>query len=423
MLGGHSADRSLFLSALEADLHRDAGSIAVIRVDFDRFSRIRETFGPAVARIVRSVLMSRLEEIAGPGHSLLRYGEDSFIGIITITSSRPEDLESTAMGIVEAMSAPIEMQDGLQIAVGTNVGIAAAADFDGHDSLRLLTGAELAIQRANAIGSRRAIVYEVDHHQDPTRLPSLFADMLGAIHDGQFQPIFQPVIDVADRRIHGAETLVRWIHPEHGVLRPGEFMAEAEKSGLIRSIDATVRDAACRQCATWPAGLDVAINLSAVDLDAPSLPRDIERILAQTGLAPERLVFEVTETALAQAWSRSRRRLEALKNLGTRLAVDDFGSGHMFLDRLSIGLFDILKIDRSLAAPQESEPDRAGSLLSAVTSMAHTLGMSVVAEGVETEGQFDLVRQAGCDQAQGYLFAQPMAAEDFTRLVATTQSR
>lgn len=421
MLGGHAADRTAFLNALEAEMQRDPGAVAVVRVDLDRFSRIRQTFGPGVARVVRSVILSRLEGLVVRGDHLLRYSEDAFIACITIPDSSPEALELAAMMVMDTISAPIDSESGPQIAVGSNVGIAAAAHFDDSDPLRLLTGAELAIQRANAMGSRRAIVYEVTTRSDPTRLPQLYADMLGAIEDGQFRPVFQPVVSLPGRRISGAEALVRWMHPEHGTLSPAEFMTEAESSGLIRDIDSRVRALAITVAATWPADLTLAVNLSAADLDSPALPSDVEAALAAEGFPASRLVLEVTETALSQDWPRARRRLEALKSIGVRIAVDDFGTGHMFLDRLSTGLFDILKIDRSLIVPEEGEPARRHALLSAVTSMAHTLDMDVVAEGVETEEQCASVTAAGCNRAQGFLFAHPVDAVALATTVASVR--
>ena len=417
MLGGHAAERTAFLRNLDADLNRDARSVAVVRIDLDRFSRIKQTFGTPIARLVRAELVRRLEVIVGGPERILRYGEDAFIAILRVDDPSPETLETAAMGIIDALSAPMAIEDE-SIAVGCNVGLAAAAHFDETEPLRLLTGAELAIQRANAIGSRRAIVYEVDEHADPTRLPTLFADMLGAIGRGEFTPHFQPVVSLPDRQVTGAEALVRWVHPSHGLLQPGDFIPEAETSGLVRQIDAVVRDEACRRFAELPDELDlvVSVNLSAADLDAPSLADDVAAALQRRQLPAGRLVLEVTETALSQDWARSQRRLRALKALGIRLAVDDFGTGHMFLDRLSTGLFDILKVDRSLVVLEGEDLTRRATLLTAVTSLAQALSMDTVAEGIETQEQLERVIDAGCTRAQGYLFSPPVPAEAFVTL-------
>ena len=413
MLSGHAADRTAFLKALDAAVRRDRESVAVVRVDLDRFSRIRQVHGPAASRMVLATLWARLEQIAGGAHDhVLRFGEDAFMAIVHVSDTSPDVLEAAGLAIIDAMSAPITSTDAPPIAVGSNVGIAVASHFDDSDALRLLAGAELAVQQANELGSRRVVVYEVARRGDPTRFPRLYADMLGAIRDGQFHADYQPIVSLPGARIVGAEALVRWIHPSHGVLLPGEFMVEAEKSGLIRDIDAQVRRLACSALAGWPADVCLTVNLSAADLDAPDLAEDVAAVLSEAGLPAHRLVLEITETALAQEWSRARRRLESLKELGVRLAVDDFGSGHMFLDRLSTGLFDVLKVDRSLVTAEGDDVARSRALLMAVTAMARALGMDTVAEGIETEAQLALVLEVGCDRAQGFLFARPMSAAD-----------
>ena len=419
MASSHAAQRTAFLAALDAEIIRDPQSVVVVRVDLDRFPRIRETFGGSVSRAVRSTLIARLEEFVGPTGALLTYGEDAFAGLLRVGDTSPEHLESLGMQLIRTVSAPVQLPGNPPIAVGSNVGIAAGGHFDLADALRLLTGAELAIQQANAIGSRRAIIYQVATSDDPTRLPTLFADMLTAIDEGHFEPWFQPVVSVADRRIIGAETLIRWVHPEHGIIAPAEFIPEAEKSGLIRDIDAAVWREACQRVASMPGAFELvlSVNISPADLDFPELISTVESCLSDSGLPAGRLVFEVTETALSQDWSRARRRLVALKELGTRIAVDDFGSGHMFLDRLATGLFDIIKIDRSLVAPLDDPDGRSLALLTGVTSLARNLGLRVVAEGVETEEQFARIAEVGCDRAQGYLFGRPMPDADFRALI------
>jgi EAL domain-containing protein (putative c-di-GMP-specific phosphodiesterase class I) len=319
------------------------------------------------------------------------------------------------------VSSPIDIA-GERIAVGSNVGIAAAAHFSDADALRVLAGAEIAIQRANALGSRRVIVYELAARNDPTRFAQLFADMLPAISAGQFVAYYQPVVSLPDLEVRSAEALVRWVHPGHGVILPSEFLAEAEVSGLIRDIDANVRQAACAACATWPSNLKVAVNVSAADLDSPAFVDSVAAVLTTANLAPGRLMLEVTETAMSQDWPRARRRLAALKEMGVRLAVDDFGSGHMFLDRLSVGIFDVLKLDRSLITMADDSWGRHRALLSSVTAMATALDLEVMAEGVETPEHLERVIEAGCSFAQGYLFGAPLPPADFAK-VATSSAQ
>lgn len=408
------ADRARFLAVLEAHLARDAMGVAVFRIDLDRFSRIRQVFGAVVADVVRNVVMQRIEALAGGPGELLTLAEDSFLAAVRTTGDH-RDLDVIGMRFVESVSAPIQL-DGLPgIAVGSNIGIAAASDFSVADPLRLMAGAELAVQRANAIGSRRIIVYQVDTGDDPTRLPELFADMLGAIQRREFVPFYQPVFDLATDGVVGGEVLIRWQHPKFGLLLPGDFVAEAERSGLIRDIDGQMWSQAWTflQRLGSATGIDIGVNLSVADLDFPDLPDKVRRLVAEIGVDPRRLVFEVTETAMSQDWPRARGRLSALRDLGARIAIDDFGSGHMFLDRLNSGLFDYLKLDRSLIVGAESESGR--DLLTGVVSLGHSLGMRVLAEGVETEAQLAMVRAVGCDLAQGYLLGRPTDGADFQR--------
>lgn len=419
-MASHAAQRTAFLSALDAEIARDPLSVLVFRVDLDRFPRIRETFGASVARTVRTRIIARLEEFIGPLGLLLAYGEDAFAGLMRVADTTPDGLEDLGMRLVRTVSMPVDVPGQPAIAVGSNVGLSAGAHFEQADALRLLTGAELAIQQANAIGSRRVIIYQVAPIDDQTRLPQLYADMLGAIATGQFEPWFQPIVALPDLRVVGAETLIRWRHPVHGIIAPAEFIPEAEKSGLVRDIDGEIWRSACEVQVGLPVPLDLtlSVNISPADLDFPELIGRVESMLATTGMAPGRLVFEVTETALSQDWSRARRRLEALKGLGARIAVDDFGSGHMFLDRLATGLFDILKIDRSLVVLASDDSGRSRALLHGVASLAKALDMNVLAEGVETQEQLSHVIEAGCDRAQGYLFGRPMSPEDYVAMVS-----
>ncbi len=413
MLNDRASDREAFLSTVDREIAASADSLAVLRLDLDRFHRIRDTFGAGTARLVHNRLISRLEGIVGQPQRLLTYGPASFIALVDVTGCDPVTLEAAGMQVIETVSEPIDV-DGQRIAVGCSAGIASAADFTGSDALRIVAAAELAVQRANALGSRRAVVYRPAESSDPTRLPTLFADMLAGIESAQFIPYFQPVVALPELAVVGAEAVARWQHADHGLLLPADFMAEAESSGLIRHIDESIRRAAMHEVSHWPStGLVLSINLSGADLDAPDLVDDIADCLASTSLAPGRIIFEVTETTLAQDWTRALERLRALRELGLRLAVDDFGTGHMFLDRLTSGVFDILKIDRSLIS-DDHDHDRADALLGGITAIAHDLGMQVVAEGVETTSQLERVLRAGCDRAQGFLFGRPVSPTDFT---------
>lgn len=423
MLGGDTRARADFLSGLEAALATRAESVAVIRINLDRFGRIRQSFGVEVADEVLGVIDDRVHGFVGRDQAVLRYGEGSYAATLQVDETSTDALEDLAMAVVEQISAPMDVDSGLRIAVGSNVGIAAAARFERVDADALVGGADLAVERADAIGSRRVMVYESTRDEDRGQMPTLYRDMLAAMEAGQFQPVYQPIVRLPDRSIYGAEALVRWMHPEHGVLPPAAFIEEAERSGLIRSIDSAVRRTAIEVCSACHGShqISLSINLSAIDLDAASLLDDIVEALDAVDMDPSVVIFEITETALAQHWTRSRRRIEALKELGVRLAIDDFGSGHMFLARLSSDLFDVIKIDRSLVVADDRD-GRTTALLSGVTELAHRLGISVTAEGVETPEHLDRVIAAGCDHAQGFLFGRPMPAPEFSALLSRQQA-
>lgn len=412
-----------FLDTLDAAL-TDRGSACVLRIDLDRFSRIADTHGSEIADHVRTVLEARMAEDAGP-HRVVRLSEGSYALVLDPTRCRAEGLQETALRTMQRLSEPVDVAGRPDIAVGCNVGLACAHQFTAVEPIRLLTAAEEAVQNADRLGSRRAVVYEPSEH--PSVIDhTLFADMLPAIQDDEFIVHFQPIVRLPERRIAGAEALVRWAHPRHGVLAPQAFISEAETSGLIRQIDAQVRRQSLAIAAEVFAGSDLSLtlNVSAADLDVPTLGDEVHHEVLASGFPPEQVTIEVTETALAAHWDTARANLVTMRDAGMRIAMDDFGAGHMYLDRLSSGLFDLLKIDRSLVVlppagtgiDTDTETRRA-SLLAALVDMAHAFTMAVVAEGVETEEECLRAVDAGCDYAQGYLFAPPGTHQALRQLV------
>jgi diguanylate cyclase (GGDEF)-like protein len=417
VLAGQGVDATAFLRVLDAELARDWSTVAVVRVELDRFYRIRQTWGPQVARSVRAALVSRVQAWVGGSDLILPYGEDALVAVARVADASTAALEALAMRIVDAVSAPIPLPEQPPIAVGCNVGIAAAVAVEGDGALGLLAAADLAVLRATLVGSRRAEVHVAESRADASRLPGLFVDMLGALAEQRFEPLYQAVVSIPDRRIRSAEALVRWQHPRYGTVAPRDFLAEADRSGLIRQIDALVRAAACTACASWTGdrGVAVSVNMAAADFDQPDLAADVIGALRSAGLPGPRLVVEVTEAVLDRNWQRARTRLTELKDAGVRIAVDDLGAGPTYLDRLGSGLVDIVKLDRRLLEPAST--GGAGPLLTAVAAGARELGLEVVAKGVETHEQLDAATAAGCTGAQGYLLAAPLATAEFADLL------
>lgn len=411
--------RDSFLTAMESALAEDASTVAVARVDLDRFERISQVFGPSVADTVHTMITARLDSLVDSDDRLVRLRDDAFILVLRVTDPTAEGLELSSMDIIDLISAPIDIT-GERIAVGCNVGIAAARQFAVPDPLSLIAGAEVAIQRADALGSRRVIVHEVPTRPNPSAEAEVFTDMLAGIEAGQFRPFFQPIMALPRTGVVGAEAVARWVHPGRGLVTPDQFIPEAEASGLIRAIDACIRQDTCAMAAPLPPRTvkTVHVNTSTADLDSPALTEAIRDTLTTTGLPAGRLVLEFNEVALETDWGRSHRRLEALRELGVRIGLDNFGLGHMQVDRLASGLFDLVKLDRSLVTTDAGPWQAPAVLMSGLAQLARGLGMDVVANGVETEEQLARAIDAGCTHAQGYWLGAPLPADDFARLWA-----
>jgi EAL domain-containing protein (putative c-di-GMP-specific phosphodiesterase class I)/GGDEF domain-containing protein len=399
--------RIAFLHALDARLESDADRVVVVRVDLDRFPRIARTFGEAVADQVWTELAARARTFVATDEELLESKHDgSMTGILSVEDVSPDSIERLGMAMIASETGPIILPGQPPISVGCNVGMSSAARLVHPDPFRLIGTAEAAVQQANAFGSRRAVVYRVARVDDPNRPVHVYADMLPGIHEGRFRPCFQPIVTLPDRRVVALEGLLRWDHPVLGAVAPGDFLPEAEESGLIRDIDVRGWDAAARVVADLDdPDLLLHLNVAAADFEIPDLVDVVGQSVSRSGLDPRRLVFDVAETAMALDWSRARRQLVGLKSLGASLAVDNFGGeGDMLLDRLGTGLFTWLKIDRGLLFPSRPT-SRSDALVDGLVAMAHGMGMRVVGEGIESEAQLLRAIEAGCDYGQGFLFS------------------
>ena len=421
---GRSA--SHFLADLDAIL-ASPGEACVLRIDLDRFARIRNTHGAATAAVVLTALEARMTVLAD-ANPVVRLSEGSYALIFHSDGPPFGALRTIALDVMHHLSEPVEVPDGPAIAVGCNVGLACSHQFDVVEPIRIVAAAEEAVQSADRLGSRRAVVYEPSEHRTSVGHLPLYPDMLPGILKEEFDVYFQPLVTLPARQMAGVEALVRWQHPHHGLLLPADFMREAEESGLVRQIDALVRRRALAIAAQIFSGTDLrlSINVSAADLDVPDLGDDVLLEVMASGLQPEQVTIEVTETALAAHWETAQASLIVMKNAGMRIAMDDFGTGHMYLDRLSTGLFDLLKIDRSLIVvpPAEALSDslretRRTATLTALVDLAHAFDMAVVAEGVETEAECARAVNAGCDYGQGYLFARPGDQHSLRNAVST----
>jgi len=393
-----------------ADRERRPGRFALLFIDLDDFKSINDTLGHEIGdRVLRDVGHS-LTRVSRRGDTVARLGGDEFVLLCTGLRDG-DDLELICDRVMRAVCTP--RQDGPHdLTVTCSLGAIVSAECSAGPE-ELLQHADLAMYAAKRSGGNRFEVYTTELRGLISSSRGLAAELRLAIDDSALFVLYQPVYDLHDGSMLGAEALVRWRHPERGVIPPAEFIPVAEQRGLIGAIGHFVLNEACRQLASWtsagscPEHLTIGVNVSGRELRDPELARRVAATLERHGIAPKRLVLEVTENVLLGELGDAHRAIEGLAKLGVRIALDDFGTGYSTLAHLHQLQTDILKIDRSFVS-QLGGQSRDREIIAAVTGMAHALGMTAIAEGVETEAQRDELAAIGCDGAQGYLFARPL---------------
>jgi diguanylate cyclase (GGDEF)-like protein len=398
--------------------------IAVLLLDLDRFKVINESVGHGVGDRLLAAVAHRLEESVRPGDTVARFGGDEF-GIILDSVADFEEAERVADSILAELRAPFVLGER-EWYLSASMGISLAAPGSATPD-ELLRQAEIALVRAKLEAVGRHSRFEPSMSTQTIERFDLESDLRRAIERDELRLEYQPIIDLATDHIVGFEALVRWQHPTRGLIPPLSFIPVAEESGLIVPIGRWVLETACRQAAAWrrerPDGPrpTISVNLSAAEFSQPDLPEVIARLLLETGLDPEALSLEITETVLMDQTERGTRILASLRETGVRLVLDDFGTGYSSLSYLRLLPIDTLKIDRSFVDGMETPADR--SIVTAVIALGHGLGLRVVAEGIETEGQRLALRELACDLGQGYLFSPPTTAADAGRLLDARGAR
>jgi len=413
-------NRSAFNAALAERLERAqeaSSSFAVLSLDLDRFKDVNDVFGHPVGDMMMRAAAERLVAEAD-GAFVARIGGDEFM-ILMSDDARREDVLSLAERMVEAIGKELEVDDYLSH-VGVSVGIAVYPD-DGVDAATLLANADSALYRAKREGRGRVCFFETEMDRELRDCRLLQHDLRQAVEQNQLLVYFQPQARM-DGEIIGFEALLRWNHPTRGIVPPDQFIPLAEENGLIIEIGEWVLREACREAASWPRPLQVAVNLSPVQFQAGDLERCIHQILLETGLAPTRLEVEITEGVLIGDFARALNLLRRLKALGIRIAMDDFGTGYSSLSYLQSFPFDKIKIDRSFILNLEAAPQSA-EIVRAVLSLAHALQIPVVAEGVETEAQRAFLQGEACEVMQGYLIGRPEPIERYFDLIGINVER
>jgi diguanylate cyclase (GGDEF)-like protein len=411
------------LSQAVAHAERDGHSFAVAMFDLDRFKVVNDSFGHRAGDELIKEVAHRLAGIARSTDTVGRLGGDEFVFIMDRLAKR-EDAENIARRAVEALQVPIRI-GGVDIHSSASIGI-ALFPTDGKSVETLIANADAAMYCAKQRGRNNIQCYASGMNsitQDKVKLES---DLHEALALGQFELHYQPKLDTTTGVIHGAEALIRWRHPERGLVPPGEFIPLAEACGLIDSIGEWVVREGCRQARAWQLEglpqLRVAVNLSAFQFRNGNLLQMIREALQAADLDPRFLEVEITESAVMSDPEESVAILEQLSRMGVVVSVDDFGTGYSSMSYLRRFPIDKLKIDRAFIAELLSRADDT-SIVKAIVSLAHSLHLKVVAEGVETQEQLELLRALGCDQYQGYCFSPAVPATKFAALLRDSQHK
>ncbi len=371
------------------------------------------TLGHPVGDALLQVVAERLGQHARETDTVARLGGDEF-AIILEPIEKPTEAIRVANRVLGLFDAPFEVA-GHQIVIGTSIGIAFAPE-DGTDDDQLLKNADLALYRAKVDGRGvyRLFQPEMDAQMQARRLLEL--DLRKALRTGQFELFYQPLVDMRAGAVTGFEALLRWRHPERGLVAPGEFIPLAEEMGLIVPIGEWVLAEACATAAGWPGGMRVAVNLSPAQFKSCNLVTAVSRALRDAELRADRLELEITETVMLQDTEATLATLHQLHDLGAGIALDDFGTGYSSLSYLRRFPFDRIKIDQSFVRELGIRRD-CGAIVRAVAGLSRDLGMATTVEGVETREQLALLRSAGCTEFQGYLFSPAVPGTDVADLV------
>jgi diguanylate cyclase (GGDEF)-like protein/PAS domain S-box-containing protein len=404
------ANRTLILDRADQMLvrgRRGQHPVAALFIDLDNFKEVNDTLGHEAGDKLLRAVAARFSATVRGSDTVGRLGGDEFVVLADALepATGPEQL---AERLRDVLREPF-LLDGLKgtLSITASIGI---AEGDRITADELLRDADIALYRAKAMGKDRAALFAPEMQSAVIDRLGLKIDLQTALAKHEFVLVYQPLFDLDTRRVYGVEALLRWHHPERGVVSPGEFIPVLEDSGLISEVGRWVLREACRQAAVWHAlghRLTMSVNVSMRQLDTPALVEHVREALDESGLPPSALLLEITETALAHDTEATVQRLGALKALGVNLAIDDFGTGYSSLGYLRQFPVDALKIDRSFIESMTDSPEST-VLIHAMVALAHALGLGTVAEGIEDDAQLETLRTQGCQRGQGYLVSRPV---------------
>jgi len=387
---------------------------ALMMIDLDRFKQVNDTLGHQAGDELLKQVAQRLTRVVGKNSELGRIGGDEFQVILPDLDDRA-DLGDIAKKIIGIVSQPYTI-DGVRCVIGASVGV-AIAPYDGITSEELTRSADLALYAAKNSGRGRYRFYSSELHDVAKDRRQIEDDLRDALGRGEISLAYQPVVATSNNKISGFEALLRWRHPDRGWISPAVFIPIAEEANLIGPLGEWALRQACTDAAGWDGTARVAVNVSPIQFEQEGLISTVASALANSGLAPDRLELEITESVFLGDGADTENTFAALKNLGVRLALDNFGTGYSSLSYLKSAPFDKIKIDQSFVRDATEEGNRNGAIITAIVSLAGALGMETTAEGVETLQSLDLVRQLKVSHVQGYVYSKPLGkAEIASRL-------
>jgi diguanylate cyclase (GGDEF)-like protein/PAS domain S-box-containing protein len=409
-------NRELFQERLKqalAEGRPGSGRVAALCVDLDLFKNVNDSFGhPIGDRLLRSVADRLRSDVIG-NNLVARLGGDEFAVILTNVVS-PNEASDYAMRLIKTLSKAYEI-DGIEVVIGASIGIALSPG-DGETSEELMRNADMALYRAKSDGGGVHRFFEREMDRQAQKRRDMELDLRRAFANGEFELHYQPLVDIAADRISGFESLLRWRHPQRGMISPADFIPVAEDIGLIVALGEWVLREACTEAAKWPADVKVAVNLSPVQFRSRNLVQVVISALAHSGLSPRRLELEITESLFLAETEANLAILHQLRELGVSISMDDFGTGYSSLSYLRSFPFDKIKIDRSFVKDLAQRSDCV-AIVRAISGLGRSLNITTTAEGVETVDQLDWLRAEGCNEVQGFLFSAAKPAAEVEALL------
>jgi diguanylate cyclase (GGDEF)-like protein/PAS domain S-box-containing protein len=409
-------NRELFQERLKQALEQAEPAhrrVAVFCVDLDLFKNVNDSFGHPIGDRLLKLVAERLKAEVRGNSLAARLGGDEFAVILAADVS-PNEASDYALRLIKLLSAVYDI-DGMEVVIGASIGIALSPG-DGASSEELMRNADMALYRAKKDGGGVHRFFEKEMDRQAQKRRDMELDLRRALAGGEFELHYQPLVDISADRISGFEALLRWHHPEKGMISPAEFIPVAEDIGLITPIGEWVLREACSEAVKWPTEVKVAVNLSPVQFRSRNLVQVVISALAQSGLSPKRLELEITESIFLAETEANLAILHQLRELGVRISMDDFGTGYSSLSYLRSFPFDKIKIDRSFVKDLAERPDCV-AIVRAISGLGRSLNITTTAEGVETIDQFDWLRAEGCNEVQGFLFSAARPAAEVAQLL------